>query len=41
MAPNATPIPRGTGVSGRKLWRSVLDVFELEEQQLVLLRECL
>jgi hypothetical protein len=53
MAPKATPIPRGTGASGRKLWRSVLDIFKLEEQELVrasradcttryaLLRDCL
>lgn len=33
------PVPRGTRVAGRRLWRSVVDVYELEEHELVLLRE--
>ena len=31
--------PPGTGVNGGKLWRDVLDAYELEEHELALLRE--
>ncbi len=31
--------PTGTKASGRRLWRSLVDGFELEEHELVLLRE--
>lgn len=31
--------PRGTKAGGRRLWRSVLDAFELDEHELVVLRE--
>ena len=31
--------PRGTGVNGGKLWRDVLDKYELEQHELGLLRE--
>lgn len=31
--------PAGTGPSGRKLWRSVLDVYELEQHETALLIE--
>ena len=31
--------PAGTGRAGAKLWRSVLDEYELEEHELLLLRE--
>ena len=31
--------PKGTQASGRRLWRSVLDEFDLDEHELALLRE--
>jgi hypothetical protein len=31
--------PTGTGTAGAKLWRAVLDEYELEEHELLLLRE--
>ena len=31
--------PRGTGVAGRKLWTSIVDSFDLDEHELVLLRQ--
>ncbi|GAB5896074.1 terminase [Mycolicibacterium mageritense] len=31
--------PKGTGPSGRKLWRDVLGKYELEEHEMALLRE--
>jgi len=31
--------PKGTGVNGGKLWRDVLDKYELEQHELMLLRE--
>lgn len=31
--------PTGTGAGGARLWRAVLDVFELDEWELALLRE--
>jgi len=37
-ASKPTP-PTGTKASGRRLWRSVVDGFELEEHELALLRE--
>ncbi len=33
------PAPRGTGPSGRRLWRSVLKDFALDEHELSLLRQ--
>ena len=33
------PVPRGLKVSGRRLWKSTVDVFELEEHELGMLRE--
>jgi|SRR5829696_5144487 len=32
-------IPAGTGTAGAKLWRAVLAAYELEEHELLLLRE--
>ncbi len=32
-------VPTGTQASGRRLWRSVVDDYELEEHELALLRE--
>jgi hypothetical protein len=32
-------IPAGAGAAGAKLWRAVLDEYELEEHELLLLRE--
>jgi len=31
--------PRGTGVAGRKLWTSIVASFDLDEHELVLLRQ--
>ena len=31
--------PRGAGVAGRKLWTSIVDSFDLDEHELVLLRQ--
>lgn len=36
---SAPSAPRGTGKAGRRLWRAVLDAFDLEEHELVLLRQ--
>lgn len=33
------PAPAGTRAAGRRLWRSVVDAFDLEEHELALLRE--
>ena len=33
------PVPRGLKAAGRRLWKSTVDVFELEEHELGLLRE--
>ncbi len=33
------PSPKGTGPSGRRLWRSILGRFDLEEHESALLRE--
>lgn len=35
----AQKAPKGLGLAGRRLWRSVTDVFELEEHEMALLRE--
>ncbi len=35
----APPTPRGFRTSGRRLWRSVVDSFELDEHELTLLRQ--
>ena len=32
-------VPTGTGDAGAKLWREVLDAYELEQHELLLLRE--
>ena len=37
--PSKPPTPKGSGASGRRLWREVLDQYELEEHELALLRE--
>lgn len=38
--PGKTPgAPKGTGASGRALWRDVLGKYELEQHELALLRE--
>jgi hypothetical protein len=39
MAKRQVPVPRGTGVNGRKLWADVLGKYELEQHELALLRE--
>jgi hypothetical protein len=33
------PVPKGTGTAGRRLWRAVLEEFELAEHELSLLRQ--
>jgi hypothetical protein len=33
------PAPRGAGAAGKRLWRSILAEYELEEHELALLRE--
>lgn len=39
MTTRAPAPPKGSAVGGRRLWRSVLDSFDLEEHELALLRE--
>ncbi len=39
MTTNKPRPPRGTGKAGAGLWRAVLDEYELEEHELLLLRE--
>lgn len=40
MSSNKIPrVPAGTGQDGRRLWRAVLEVYELEEHELALLRQ--
>ena len=39
MADAKHPLPQGLKASGRRLWRSTVDGFELDEHELVLLRE--
>jgi hypothetical protein len=36
---DAPRAPNGTQAAGRRLWRSVLDTFELDEHELTLLRQ--
>jgi hypothetical protein len=37
--PRIPPAPPGTKAAGRRLWRSILAVYELEEHEAALLRE--
>jgi hypothetical protein len=37
--PRIPPAPAGTKAAGRRLWRSILTVYELEQHELALLRE--
>jgi hypothetical protein len=37
--PKIPAVPKGTGPSGRRLWRAVLSEYELDEHELALLRE--
>jgi hypothetical protein len=37
--PRTPPAPKGTKASGKRLWRSILTEYELEEHELALLRE--
>ena len=39
MSERIPPVPRGTGTEGRRLWRAVLEEYELEEHELALLRQ--
>jgi hypothetical protein len=40
MATTRKPaVPKATGANGKKLWASVVDVWQLEEHELALLRE--
>ncbi len=39
MSAKPDRVPVGTGLVGKRLWRSVLDEYELEEHELALLRE--
>ncbi|MCZ7526566.1 MAG: terminase [Acidimicrobiia bacterium] len=40
MSAESTPRPpKGTGPAGRKLWRSILARYEMDEHEMVLLRE--
>lgn len=36
---SAPPAPKGLGTAGRRLWRAVVDDFDLTEQELALLRQ--
>lgn len=39
MHKNSLPAPPGTGAGGRRLWKSIVADFELDEHELALLRE--
>ena len=36
---SASPAPKGLGTAGRRLWRAVVDEYDLSEQELTLLRQ--
>ena len=38
MSDRLPPAPKGSGASGKRLWRSVIEVYDLDEHELVILR---